>query len=384
MSRDKLLALRGELNTVIMERREAIDLMLCALLGKVNLVFLGPPGEAKSYMVRELFKRITGANSFDYLLSKFTEPNELFGPIDIRQLEQGVYARVIDKSLATAHYSFLDEIWKANSSILNALLTILNEGFFMMDGQVYQSNLECTFGASNEMPEDMELLGALWDRFHLRYQILPVTSDDSLVSMWDLVRNGGSYACTISLDELVAMRSEVNKLSVGKDVTDAALEIKSALRNEGVQVTSRMWTQALRLVQARAYLTGATVVAPQHLDVLAHSWWDLPSHILVVQQEVYKIANPLHLQAISLEDTARGLYEAKPELGDSDFTAKVERVLAQLADMVSMLEGKILKAPGGTSDRAQDALDRISEWHHELAQQMLASMQRLRLEEVQA
>lgn len=378
-TRDLVLAVRDDLNTAVLDRREAIDLMLITLLARGNCVLLGPPGEAKSYMVRELFRRVLDAQKFDYLLTRFTEPNELFGPIDIRQLEAGVYARITTNSLAVAHLSFLDEVWKANSSILNALLTILNEGYFMMDGQVYQAALESTFGASNEMPEDMELLGALWDRFHIRYQVRPVASESALRGMWDLVEKGSAVSATISLATLVEARREVDAVVIGDDVRDAAIEIKSKLRLEGISVTSRMWTQSMRIIKARAWLAGVDRAGLGHLDILAHSWWDLPTHVAAVQKVVYQIANPLHLQAISLEDTARDIYEAAPKPGDSDFTSKLERSLSQLADMVSALEQKVDKADPGTTMRAEDALDRIGAWHNELAQLMLQTMNRLRL-----
>src|SRR5690606_16706117 len=131
-----------------------------------NLFILGPPGTAKSALVNELGKLIEG-QSFEYLLTRFTEPNELFGPFDIRRLREGELRTNTQGMLPEAHLVFLDELLNANSAILNSLLMVLNERVFRRGKEKCRLPTLMVIGASNSLPED-EALRALFDRFLLR------------------------------------------------------------------------------------------------------------------------------------------------------------------------------------------------------------------------
>jgi len=147
-------------------KSEVIRLLLIAVVAREHLVLIGPPGTAKSALLRALAE-LLDARYFEYLLTRFTEPNEIFGPVDIAAFREGNYRRRTEGMLPEAEVVFLDEVFKSNSAILNALLSLLNERRFTSGGRVIECPLISAFGASNEVPSD-ESLAALFDRFLLR------------------------------------------------------------------------------------------------------------------------------------------------------------------------------------------------------------------------
>ena len=171
----KLQTMERELSASLIERDEVIRAALIALLARQHLVILGPPGTAKSQLVTALASRIspangTGLKSFNYLMTRFTTPEELFGPVSVQALKQDEYRRVTTGKLIEAELAFLDEIFKASSAILNALLKITNERTFSNGNQELPVPLLSLFAASNELPQGNEL-EALWDRFLLRVRV---------------------------------------------------------------------------------------------------------------------------------------------------------------------------------------------------------------------
>src|ERR1019366_426842 len=169
-AQDTLPARLGQLAHALQDRflgkDEVIRLLLIATLAGEHAVLIGPPGTAKSALIR-MFARLLSAQYFEYLLTRFTEPNEIFGPVDIAAFREGRYERRVEGMLPQAEIVFLDEVFKSNSAILNALLTLLNERRYTSGGHVLKCPLLSAFGASNEVPTD-ETLTAIFDRFLLR------------------------------------------------------------------------------------------------------------------------------------------------------------------------------------------------------------------------
>src|SRR5437764_1317636 len=149
-----------------LDKGELVRLLLVTLVAGEHMLIVGPPGTAKSAIVRHL-ARLIDARYFEYLLTRFTEPNEIFGPVDIRAFREGTYVRRVDAMLPDAEIVFLDEIFKSNSAILNALLSILNERRFFTGSASIKVPLSSLFGATNEVPND-DALGAVFDRFLVR------------------------------------------------------------------------------------------------------------------------------------------------------------------------------------------------------------------------
>src|SRR4051794_24244036 len=166
---------------------EIIDLLGLCLVARENLFLLGPPGTAKSALVQELARRIVG-RVFDYLLTRFTEPNEIFGPFDIRKLREGELETNTEGMLPEADFIFLDELLNANSAILNSLLLVLNERLFRRGKETRPLKALMFVGASNHLPED-DALNALFDRFLLRVHCDNVPDErlaDVLTAGWKL------------------------------------------------------------------------------------------------------------------------------------------------------------------------------------------------------
>src|SRR5436309_661601 len=182
--RTKLANFRASLSRFFVAKQGLIDLMVVAAVAQEPLLLVGPPGTAKSDLVLK-FKDALGISDedyFEYMLTRFTEPSEIIGPIDINQLRDGRYIRREKGKLPTAQMAFLDEIFKSNSAILNILLTIVNEKKFYQDGMPTPVRLRILFAATNEIPEQGEL-AALKDRFVLKAESLSVQEDhfDALI-----------------------------------------------------------------------------------------------------------------------------------------------------------------------------------------------------------
>src|SRR5215475_14617427 len=170
-------------------RDEVIDLIALAVVSGEHLFLYGPPGTAKSALIRQ-FAAAVRCRYFEYMLTRFSEPNEIFGPIDIARLREGAVVTVTTGMLPEAEFVFLDELFNANSAILNNLLTVLNERIYRRGAETHQLPMLSLFSASNHLPED-EALRALFDRFLLRCHVDNLRRDELprlLAAGWELER----------------------------------------------------------------------------------------------------------------------------------------------------------------------------------------------------
>jgi MoxR-like ATPase len=263
----------GPMKSAFVGKDEIIDLLGVCLVGGENLFLMGPPGTAKSALVQDLARRIDG-RAFDYLLTRFTEPNELFGPFDIRKLREGELITNTEGMLPEAALVFLDELLNANSAVLNSLLMVLNERIFRRGRETRPLPLLLAVGASNYLPED-EALAALFDRFLVRVPCQNVPQEqlqNVLHAGWELDRAAGAApAATVSVAEIGELQSVVRDVDVTR-VRPVYVELVQRLRHAGISVSDRRAVKFQRLMAASALLAGRMAVEPSDLWTLRYTW----------------------------------------------------------------------------------------------------------------
>jgi MoxR-like ATPase len=243
------------------------------LVAKENAFILGPPGTAKSAIVRSLCSYFKDGKNFEYLLTRFTEPNEIFGPFDIRKLREGELITNTEGMMPEASIVFLDEIFNANSAILNSLLTALNERIFKR-GKEFRNLPSLMFvGASNILPED-ESLAALFDRFLIRIKsdwVAPERLNEVLLSGWKLEQKQTTEASEITIDDIKEIQ-QIAKTVELEQIRPQFLDLIFAMRNAGVKVSDRRAVKLQNLIAASALISNRTEAILADLWVLKHIW----------------------------------------------------------------------------------------------------------------
>lgn len=258
-------------------------------------MLIGEPGTAKSAMIRRV-SELLNARFFSYLLTRFTEPSELFGPIDIRALEEGKYVRITSGKLPSADIAFLDEIFKANSAILNALNTLLQERVLYDGYSEMTVPLWSLFGASNEVPEESELT-AFYDRFLLRHFVKPVPENlwkDLLDKSWALERSmyfteRRRAEPVMDLKELKKFHEAVLNVDL-EPVKHKLVKLFAAFESRGIHVSDRRKGKALKVVASNAVLEGRSRASEQDLMVLKYlvpaDWDELEKVNTILSEEL--------------------------------------------------------------------------------------------------
>jgi MoxR-like ATPase len=256
-------------------RDEVIDLIALAVVAGEHLFLFGPPGTAKSLIVRE-FAGAVQCRYFEYLLTRFSEPNEIFGPVDLARLREGVVATVTTGMLPEAEFAFLDELFNANSAILNNLLTVLNERVYRRGAETHRLPLLSTFAASNHIPED-EALQALFDRFLIRCRVDPLPRPQLpalLAAGWSIERDGTPASdsqgapTADDLRALARLTKDVNLDGVVERYADAVTKV----RDLGIALSDRRAVKVLKLVAASAVMCGRSEANLSDLWVLRYVW----------------------------------------------------------------------------------------------------------------
>jgi MoxR-like ATPase len=260
-------------------KEELGRLMLVALAGGEHMLLVGPPGTAKSALVRYL-ARLIDARYFEYLLTRFSEPSELFGPVDIKAFREGSYLRRTEAMLPEAEIAFLDEIFKSNSAILNSLLTLLNERRFFTGSRTVKVPLCSLYGATNEIPND-DALSAIFDRFLIRARSENLDS----FHFHGLVERGvrAEVALATGADENIRPLVSVADLRLVHRRVESLLVFPEdflarykglvfQMRSEGISISDRRVVKLLKLFAASALIDGRPQVNDSDLFVLKHVW----------------------------------------------------------------------------------------------------------------
>lgn len=272
MSYTKLQQIQQCLNSKFYDREAEIEALMTALLSRQHILFIGPAGTGKSALSSMLGEMVEGSMYFQHLLTPFSTPEELFGVLSLKDLEQGIYKRNIERMLPEAHFAFIDEIFKANSAILNSLLTLINERIFYNNGVPVAAPLMTLVGSSNEYIEEGEGLEALFDRFLLRYEVDYIREENSFISM--LKNDQEIQVPKLTLSELFQHQECVKEVGISDTIYKALAKVRTKLRDEGIRPSDRRFKQSLSLLRAKAYLDGRAHVNRADLVVLKHALWE--------------------------------------------------------------------------------------------------------------
>jgi MoxR-like ATPase len=334
----------NHLKSSFIDKEEIIDLMGICLVARENLFLLGPPGTAKSALVRGLSDCISDGNNFEYLFTRFTEPNEIFGPFDIRKLKEGDLVTNTTGMLPEASMVFLDELFNANSAILNSLLMVLNERIFRRGRETKHIPALMFVGASNQLPEE-EALDALLDRFLVR--VICGNVDTAALEQVAKVgwkrEQGTSESPQLASDDVRLLQKESKSVDLNAVRTEY-LSIILELRNAGIKISDRKVVKLQSLIAASATLSGRGVAQISDLWVLRYVW-DTEDQIEILSGIVDK-----HLEDINEENrhpqSEKG-QKANPELlakeldqlsdkWENDSTSTEEKV--QLKDKLKLIQ----------------------------------------------
>ena len=300
--RDRVRTIIDCIRDGLFEKEEAIRLSLLACIAAESIFLLGPPGVAKSLIARRVKFAFRGARSFEYLMGRFSTPEEIFGPISISKLrDEDSYERIVDRYLPTADIVFLDEVWKASPPIQNALLTALNEKLYRNGNQEIRLPMKGFIAASNELPEPADGLDAFWDRFLLRVELEAIADADAFIRMVldteDVYADQVPEEAKITDDEYREWQRKIDAVEVGGEVVQIVQEIRAALsrladeRKRANQtplfVSDRRWKKIFRLLRTSAFLNGRTGVDAMDCFVIAHAVWNARDQIQQCREIVH-------------------------------------------------------------------------------------------------
>ena len=385
---ERFKLLLREMNRGIYEKETEISLSLLAALAGESIILLGPPGVAKSMVARQLKNAFGDARSFEYLMSRFSTPDEIFGPVSIQRLKTSdTYERAVDGYLPTADVVFLDEIWKAGPAIQNTLLTVINEKIFRNGNREMHLPLKLLVAASNELPAKGEGLEALWDRFVIRIESRPIKMEKNFRAMllgdeWhtDLtdytdsenlfaseenqkqkksvrsVRSvcdkfDSSCDIKISSEEYAEWSQAIDKIGVKEEVLDAISSIRKALcavnvdeaaERRNIYVSDRRWKNIIRLLRTSAFMQDRDEVAVCDLMPIYHCLWQEPEECDAIRQIVIRslfapFANQLvEMKNALAEDIKYHRGRKTPDEG-RDYGGEIEG----LSDGISSLERQL-------------------------------------------
>ncbi len=298
--KSRVEVLLKELCKGLYEREQSVRLAFLATVAGESIFLLGPPGVGKSLIARRLKYAFLDGTSFEYLMSKYSTPDEIFGPVSIKKLkDEDVYERITDNYMPSANIVFLDEIWKAGPAIQNALLTILNEKIYKNGNQTLKVDIKGIITASNELPPKNKSLDPIWDRFLIRLELDKIKSFKNFLDM--IVSTDDVYKDNIP-SELKLKSKDLDKWSAEIDAVDVPAEILNTIQvvtykieqfnqkpnNEQrqIRIYDRRWKKIIRLMRTSAFLNGRDKVDLMDCFLMEHCLWNYPEHRPVIRDIV--------------------------------------------------------------------------------------------------
>jgi MoxR-like ATPase len=314
--KEQIKELLKELNKEVYEKEEVISLALLSAIAGESILLLGAPGVAKSLIARRLKFAFRDATSFEYLMNRFSTPDEIFGPVSISKLkDEDKYERIVKNYLPSAQVVFLDEIWKAGPSIQNALLTVLNEKIYRNGDKEMSVPIKALISASNELPAKGEGLEALWDRFLVRYVVHGVQNKEQFNEM--ISKSLKSYedniteTLKISDDQYKDWSNLIDEVKIPENVFNIIHIIRNDINlyntsrdSQVIYISDRRWKKIIRLLRTSAFLNGRESVDLMDCFLIQHCIWNEPKQKETISQfvkdAVQKYGYKLSLDTVSI------------------------------------------------------------------------------------
>ena len=404
---ERFKQLLGEMNRGIYEKETEISLSLLAALAGESIILLGPPGVAKSMVARQLKTAFRDARSFEYLMSRFSTPDEIFGPVSIQKLKTSdTYERAVEGYLPTADVVFLDEIWKAGPAIQNTLLTVINEKIFRNGNREMHLPLKLLVAASNELPAKGEGLEALWDRFVIRIESRPIKLEKNFRAMLleshadfsgstggvghadfadnaDFSGSMGKSGSTdfsdlkITAEEYAEWAEKICKIGVKEEVLDVISAIRKSLRavnvdeaaeRRNIYVSDRRWKNIVRLLRTSAFMQDREEVDICDLLPIYHCLWQEPEERDAIRSIVIRaLFSPFAEKLVEMknalaEDIKYHRVRRNPEDG-RDYEGEIET----LSDGLTSLERQLGENLFVSSDDKAEISAYLRDFYKELA-----------------
>ncbi len=318
--RERINNLLKLLNSGLYEKEEAIRLALLSAVAGESIFFLGPPGTAKSMIssrIHHAFK--DGTKYFEYLMNEFSTPDEIFGSVKLKGLDEGIYEKNTSGYLPEANVAFLDEIWKSGPAILNTLLTIINEKKFRNGNTINKVPLQILLSASNELPKEKAGLEALYDRFIIRTMVNPVSIDNE-EAFFNLCEKSGKELVVpenmknslLSIEEVNGWTEKIEKVVLNEKIKNVIMEIKRELEvknqeknrdeKEKFYVSDRRWKKIIHLLKTSAFLCNRKEVDLMDMQLVTYCIWSTPKQREEVQSIVQNIVQENGLECTTAVD----------------------------------------------------------------------------------
>lgn len=386
---ERFKQLLGEMNRGIYEKETEISLSLLAALAGESIILLGPPGVAKSMVARQLKTAFREAQSFEYLMSRFSTPDEIFGPVSIQKLKTSdTYERAVEGYLPTADVVFLDEIWKAGPAIQNTLLTVINEKIFRNGNREMHLPLKLLVAASNELPAKGEGLEALWDRFVIRIESRPIKLEKNFRAMLleaptdflgptDFTDSTDFSDLKITAEEYAEWAEKICKIGVKEEVLDAISAIRKSLRavnvdeaaeRRNIYVSDRRWKNIVRLLRTSAFMQDREEVDICDLLPIYHCLWQEPEERDAIRSIVIRaLFSPFAEKLVEMknalaEDIKYHRVRRNPDDG-RDYEGEIET----LSDGLTSLERRLGENLFVSSDDKTEISAYLRDFYKELA-----------------
>ena len=360
----KLQGIQDHLNLNLFEREAEIEGILVAMVSKTSCFFYGDVGTAKSLLIRSAGE-LTNTSVFDILMSETTKADAIFGPTDIPALAQGIQRTKYKGYAPDSEILFFDEIFKANATVLNPLLWLINEKQYRNgDEGIIDCPVRCTFAASNEIPSD-DTLKAIYDRLLLRYDIGYIKNQTNLIKMIrsNMFREEQPTPDLLNPEDLDTLYSEISTVEVPDEILRLLIKIRDQISDTigNITISDRRLARTVRILQAKALISGRQKVNVEDIEIVSNIFWSEPDQAERVAGIVLGHVNASAADLIGYGYSIENIWSVALKRGDvTSAIGKLEEIRIKVAgiggskkqkELLGSIDDKLARAKGISEDR---------------------------------